>query len=51
MKSKEVALEEFVEEIEAMLNICFEGETENANGRLSLKLPNGQKFVIECTGA
>ena len=50
MKLGEVALEELLEELEAMLNVCFEGETERRDGRLSLKLPNGQQFVIQCQG-
>lgn len=48
MENGEVALEEVLEELEAMLKVCFEGETENANGQLSLKFPNGQRFMIRC---
>ena len=42
-----VALREMAEEIGAMLEVCFEGKIMREGERLTLLLPNGQRFAFE----
>ena len=46
-----VAVKEMLEELKAMVAVCFEGNVEICGNSVSLELPNGQKFVIQCREA
>lgn len=51
MAGEVIAVEELLEELKAMIAVCFEGEVEICDNSVSLEFPNGQKFLIECRGA
>lgn len=49
---EKISLSQLQEEVQAMLNVCFEGTILKLGNMLEMTLPNGQSFLLtlqECS--
>ena len=46
MLAEMIPVKELMEEVTAMLNVCFEGQVVDLDGCIGLILKNGQRFCI-----
>ncbi len=47
----EIGLEEFKEEVVAMLKVCFEGKVNAQEGGAKIAFPNGETFEVSVKAA
>ena len=47
MVTELISMKQLLEEVEAMLSVCYEGEVINLGDSVGLRLPSGQCFRIK----